>query len=164
MMSPERQTVSLLLPVRLGRVGLVLVLVLLGLMVTVGLSPVSAQSASPETRTNKSEAPSKKIRRAGAGQTSKAVGAKARQRARGTAKAAQPVPETAAPSAPESSDKTTVAPQVKTAETVDFDTDADDVQKREPGLDLIQAAPRPARHRSLVPASPSPEDSVVNRP
>jgi hypothetical protein len=133
-------------------------------LIAVGSPAVYAQSATSQGRAHKSEMRAKKPRPAVAGQTGKPAGAKAKSRARGATKAAPPAAEAAVPSAPESNEKTTPVPQVKTTETVDFDTDADDVQKREPGLDLIQAAPRPARHRSLVPASPRPEDSVVNRP
>jgi hypothetical protein len=138
------------------------------LVVCLLITPVSplvhAQSAPPEVRAQKSGSRAKKPSPGVAGQTSKPTGAKAKPRTAGTAKAAEAVGESAAvQSSPESDDKAPATPAARRSETVDFDTDADDRHKMEPGLEMIQAAPRRARHRSLVPATPSPEDSVVNR-
>jgi hypothetical protein len=161
MTSPKPETVSSILFRWVGRV--VLAVFFLMLTVAVASPPVRAQSASPEPRTPKSETQAKKPRPAVAGQTGKPAGVKAKPRVRGTAKAAKPADESAAQSSPESNEKAAATPLVRTAESVDFDADADEVQKLEPSLELIQASPRRARHRSLVPASPKPEDSVVGR-
>lgn len=144
-----------------GRV--VLAVAFLMLVVALGSSPVRAQSTSAEPRTHKSGAQAKKPRPAVTDKTGKPAGAKAKPRVRGTTKTATSAEVPAAQSSPESNDKAAATPPGRTAETVDFDTDADDIQKMEPGFELIQAAPRRARHRSLVPATPRPEDSVVGR-
>jgi hypothetical protein len=130
--------------------------------VMIGSLPVLAQSGSSEARAQKSEGQAKKARPA-AGKPGKRAGAKSKAPVRDTAKTAEPAAEAAAPSV-QADEKVSVTPPAASSERLDFDTDADDAQKMEPGLELIQAAPRRARHRSLVPASPSPEDSVVNRP
>jgi hypothetical protein len=160
MTSSRRESVSSPLFHWPGRAALAVVFLVL--MVTVGSPPLRAQSAAPEARTHKSETHAKKPRPAVSGQTGKPAGARAKRQVHGMVKADKPARESAAQSSPESDDKTASTPSVRRSETMDFDADAED-QKMEPGLELIQAAPRPARHRSLVPASPSPEDSVVNR-
>jgi hypothetical protein len=80
----------------------------------------------------------------------------------------------AAPKPPEPGAAATAKPapaaehqsDAKTRPTQVLDFDADDVggQRMEPGYELIQAAPRRARHPSLVPFPPKPDDSVVGRP
>jgi hypothetical protein len=154
----KRDTVSSLLFHWAGRV----VLAVAFLMLVAGSPPVRAQSAVPEPRAPKSETRAKKPRPAVTDKTGKPAGAKAKPRVRGTAKVATPANESSAQSSPESTEKAAATPPGRTAETVNFDTD-DDGQKMEPGFELIQAAPRRARHRSLVPATPRPEDSVVGR-
>jgi hypothetical protein len=155
MTSPKAETLSSPL-FRSCRITLTVIV----FMLAVGSSPARAQPATPETRTPKSESQAKKPRPALTGQP-KPAGAKAKARARGTAQTAKPANESTA-QAPDAGEKAPVTPSVGTSETVNFEIDADD-KKMEPGYELIQGAPRRARHRSLVPASPSPEDSVVNR-
>jgi hypothetical protein len=155
MTSRKRETVLSPLLRWFGRSAVVFLV----LMITFGSPPLRAQPASSKAHTQKSENHAKKPRPA---MPSKPVGARAKPRVRGAAKTVKPAAESAGQSSPEANDKVPTPPPVGTSATVDFDTE-DDVQKMEPGLELIQAAPRPARHRSLVPASPSPEDSVVNR-
>lgn len=157
MTSRKAETVPSPLVRRLGSITLAVIF-----MLAVGWSPVRAQSASPETGSPPSGGQAKKPRPAAGGQPNKPAGAKAKSRARATAKTAKPASESTAQPSPESDEKVPTTPAANTTETVNFDTDADE-RKMEPGYELIQAAPRRARHRSLVPASPSPEDSVVNR-
>lgn len=158
MTSPKAEPVTSSLLPRLGSIMLAVVF----LAQAAGSAPASAQSASPEAGTAKSEAQAKRPRPAMAGQPNKPAGAKAKPRAHGKVKAAKPAGESTAQPSPDAEEKAPPTPSVGTSETVNFDSEADD-QKMEPGYELIQAAPRRAHHRSLVPASPSPEDSVVNR-
>jgi hypothetical protein len=48
-----------------------------------------------------------------------------------------------------------------TTQAMDFDADQVEGQRLQPGFELIEGSPRPARHSSLVPFPPKPEDSVV---
>jgi hypothetical protein len=138
--------------------------ILLAVLLTIvaASSAVFAQTGSSESRTPQAIS-AKKSRLSVEAKTGKHVGAKAKKAMGGTAKVAEPVAESVGPT-PQTGEKRADRPSPGTTEKLDFDTDVEDAQKMEPGLELIQAAPRRARHRSLVPTTPSPEDSVVNRP
>ena len=85
--------------------------------------------------------------------TTKRTATKSNPRPPVAPKSAKPTPAPAA--------KQTAALAARPTQVMDFDTDEVEGQRLEPGFDLIQAAPRRARHQSMVPFPPKPEDSVV---
>jgi len=158
----------------LGRAkgSLVVLLVFATLVVAAYWLPArAAEGVLPGVPAAKVDPPSAKPSRSvvDAAHATKQAGAKPKPRPRGAPKAAKPTPASAAKPTPASAAeptatvtaKPTAASAAEPTQVMDFNTDEIEGQRLEPGLDLIQAPLRRARHPSMVPSSPKPEDSVV---
>lgn len=119
--------------------------------------------ATVAVATSASAAPPQPLPKAAPTKADKAAATKAKPRTRPASKATKPpaktATKTAAKATPATGDDTRAA-SAKPSQVMDFDTDQVEGQRLEPGFELIEGAPRKARHRSLVePLKPS--DSVV---
>jgi hypothetical protein len=152
--------------------------VLFALLVVAGPQSVHAQSTTPEARagTRSPQAAKPRGKTTESAQAGRPTGAKAKPRPRSRPKAAKPpAPAAESESVPDKSpkpaaDKSESVPDKspkpaadKPTQVVDFDNDQVEGQRLEPGFELIQAPPKRARHPSMVPYPPKPEDSVVNK-
>jgi hypothetical protein len=155
------ETLLSLLPERIRR-GLALLLALA--VVTSAGAPALAEPASPEVSAVKrgpKPAPRPRAKPAANKQTA------AKSKARVRPSSATPAPAAASPAqpapapAPPPASPAQPAPAAKPTQVMDFDNDEVEGQRLEPGFELIQGPPRRARHGSLVPYPPKPEDSVV---
>ena len=132
--------------------------VVMDVVLAVGVPPVLAEPAGPAAAAAKVDA------QVGTASTpvansakpaAKPTAAKSKARSRAAAKSAKSTPTPAAKAAPE--------PAAKPSQVMDFDNDEVAGKRLEPGFELIEGAPQRARQSSLVPLSPNPSDSVVNR-
>jgi len=144
---------------RLAACAASVVLVAAGSPPTFADTPPAARAAVAAQQATKAQ-----TKVAEPGQTRKPAAAKAKPRTRTLPKTAKPAatPAAKSPSAP--TDKAGVDSSAKPRQVMDFDTDQVEGQRLEPGYELIEAPLRRARHPSLVPTSPKPQDSVVNKP
>jgi len=126
---------------------------LLASLLTVAM-PVNAQAVKPTDPVAKDN-PTVAVAKSGKGKKA----AKAKARVRGAATAAKPTtadkPDSAA-----TEESAVVEPAGQTTK-LDFADDEVGGTRMEPGYDPIQAAPKRARHDSMVPASPKDMKSVV---
>jgi hypothetical protein len=146
-----------LLPPTSGKAkgSLVMLTVLAAVIILVDLPLARAESVPAVVSAAKPGPKSTKPPRAAAEsvQSTKRTAAKSKPRPRVAPKSAKPTPAPVA--------KPTPPPAAKPTQVMGFDTDEVEGQRLEPGFDLIQASPRRARHQSMVPFPPKPEDSVV---
>jgi hypothetical protein len=120
-----------------------------------------AEPSSPPAGTTTVEHPQKPEKKTKATPARAAKGNSTTTKAKASVRATKPAKTPPMPAAAsESKDK--AAASAKPSQVMDFDTDQVEGQRLEPGFELIESAPRKARHGSLVePLKPS--DSVVNR-
>ena len=147
-----------------SKVGLATRVVFAALIIAAASPLVRAQAAPPEARAAKASPHAGRLRDKAteSAQTAKPTAAKAKPRPRAAPKTAKPPVEPTAKSTPTSAAKAPAVP-AKATQVMDFDPDQVEGTRLEPGFELIQAGPQRARHRSLVPFPPKPEDSVVNK-
>jgi hypothetical protein len=147
-MTPRKE----LRPATLGKASHALAILTTLAVLTVGMDrprvlaepvvPSPAPAAKVDGQATKPQRPAAK-----AGKASKSTVTKNKPHA--ASKPGKPTPASTA--------KATPAPPM------DFDNDEVEGQRLAPGFELIEGAPQRARQPSLVPLSPSPQDSVVNR-
>jgi hypothetical protein len=119
--------------------------------------PAHAEPAQPTDTATKLNTAAAKVK---PGKSKKAA-AKPKARVGRAAKLAKSVSDKASKAdSPETGDAVT-EPEAKPVKSMDFDADQIAGQRMEPEYDPIQAAPKRARHDSLVPSSPKDMKSVV---
>jgi hypothetical protein len=131
--------------------------IFLALMPTYVAMPAHAEPAQPTDSAAKADTAAAKVK---PGKGKKAA-AKTKAGVGRPAKSAKSVSDKASKADSPATGDAVTEPEAKTVKSMDFEADEVAGQRMEPEYDPIQAAPKRARHNSLVPSSPKDMKSVV---